>query len=254
MGKTTSAVVTLKAEHQEVQLESDPATSSPRSAAQELPEPTRKPARRRAPRAKKSKAVKAEPKESSMLPVSAAAVPLGLPLPSLSLVTSSIVHDKDQNTTLPATPDSALKPKYHSGHPPVVNSNEIYSSTGYSALGADCRQISSAYIQRGPIMRSNFRHSFADDYAQVSDAASRPKKSLDSESQRPSSPTSSEIGTSMTTTRSEATIALTSYNELVTSAGMTGLWGNGRSDIILWSSSNSRANRFNPTGFNSSVQ
>lgn len=270
--KTTGTVATLKTEHQKVPLESDPPSSSPRSAAQELPEPAHKPIRRKAPRTKKPKApnsksaVKAEPKELPMPLMSAATVPLGQPLPSLSSVTCSIVRDQSQNITLlkhapimlpattPQSTSKSVQPKYSSGRLPAVNFAEVFSSMDYSALGSNCRQISSAHIQQGPIMRSDFRHSFADDYSFDSDAASHPETSLDLEPQRPSSPTSSEAENSMTTTRSGATIALTSCNEPFTPAGMTRLWGNSRSDISFRFSSTSPANQFNPTSFNSAIR
>lgn len=248
LDKTADTVAALKSEHSEVQLESDPPLSSPQPVAQDLPEPACKPIRRKAPRVRKPKtqkpkpAVKSEPKESPVPSVSS--VPLGQP-PALSpSVTSPLTRGQNQNVflqpclsvngpalpvTIPQSTSNSVQSKNTNGREPLIKSAAVYSPTGYYSE-SDCRQMNSANRPRGYIMRTDFRHSFVDDYSLDSGAVSPPQQSLDSESQRPSYPTSSEAGNSMTTTQSGAITASTCLKEPFAPAGMVRLWENSRSD------------------------
>lgn len=248
LDKTADTVAALKSEHSEVQLESDPPSSSPQPVAQDLPEPACKPIRRKAPRVRKPKtqkpkpAVKSEPKESPVPSVSS--VPLGQP-PALSpSVTSPLTRGQNQNVflqpclsvngpalpvTIPQSTSNSVQSKNTNGREPLIKSAAVYSPTGYYSE-SDCRQMNSANRPRGYIMRTDFRHSFVDDYSLDSGAVSPPQQSLDSESQRPSYPTSSEAGNSMTTTQSGAITASTCLKEPFAPAGMVRLWENSRSD------------------------
>ncbi|KAF9452950.1 hypothetical protein P691DRAFT_771877 [Macrolepiota fuliginosa MF-IS2] len=221
---STSEIMTFKTEYRETLMESEPPSSPLRSAIQE-PTSTPRPIKPKA-KATRRRATRGKPgPKISRVVVKSEHQDIQVPLASVSSATAKRLRAHPPQLLPPAAQIQSqearmqsrfpVPPPTRSRKPPEPQTESIYpqnslgrlttapmtstfSSTGQFSGGSLNRPpMALPYRPSGPLMRTNkFRHSMPNDYFSdpvSAEAASPYQKDLDLESQRASSPASSEI-------------------------------------------------------------